>query len=80
MAVEEHSTGAVVAIGDPARLAGYALAGVRVLPARTPSEASAAWRGMSGEVGLVLLTAAAAEAVGAGRQAPDGPLTVVMPG
>jgi vacuolar-type H+-ATPase subunit F/Vma7 len=77
MPAEQIRTGAVVAIGDPAVLAGYALAGVRLAVAHTPVEARLAWQGIGADVGLVLLTAAVAPAVDADD---GGPLTVVMPG
>ncbi len=76
---EEARTAAVVAIGDPAVLAGYAMAGVRVLPAQTEEEVRAAWAGIRDDVGLALLTSFAAAALGAAGHRTDGPLTVVMP-
>ena len=52
-----------VAIGDERRLAGYALAGVEVLPAVTDAEARAAWTSLDEETALVLLTPGAEEAL-----------------
>ena len=71
--------GAVVVIGDPALVGGYALAGAIVMPADGPAEACRAWRDLPPGVSLVILTTAAAQAV------PDelrsaGPLSAVMPG
>jgi vacuolar-type H+-ATPase subunit F/Vma7 len=51
------------AIGDERRLAGYALAGVEVLPATTAAQAAAAWAGLNEETALVLLTPEARDAL-----------------
>ena len=69
---------AVVAIGDPRKLAGYALAGVAVLAAVSPEEAHAAWAGPASGAGLVLLTASAAEAID-GADEDVHRLVVVVP-
>jgi vacuolar-type H+-ATPase subunit F/Vma7 len=71
--------GAVVVIGEPALVGGYALAGAVVMPADGPAEALRAWQVLPADVSLVILTAAAAQAV------PDelrsaGPFSAVMPG
>ncbi|WP_432826552.1 V-type ATP synthase subunit F [Dactylosporangium sp. CA-092794] len=58
------AAGAVVAIGDPARLRGYALAGVTVVPATSPAGARAAWRALGADVAVVVLTRPAAAAIG----------------
>lgn len=79
MTGEEVRTGTIVAIGDPAVLAGYVLAGVQLLPARSEQEARAAWEGIGEEVGLALLTPAAAEAVGTVPVDHRAPLTAVIP-
>lgn len=52
----------VVAIGDAARIAGYALAGVTVL-ATDQDGIDAAWQRLPDDTGLVVLTPAAAEAL-----------------
>ena len=70
--------GAVVVIGESALVGGYALAGAIVMPADEPAEVSRAWQDLPPSVSLVILTAAAAQAV------PDelrsaGPLSAVMP-
>jgi vacuolar-type H+-ATPase subunit F/Vma7 len=69
----------VVAIGSSLELAGYALAGVEVEEAEEPDAARRAWASLGDDVGLVLLTSAAALAlpVRAGR---PGLLCVVLPG
>ncbi len=73
---------AIVAIGDASRLRALELAGVVVLPAESPVEAHRRWADLPDDVGLVLLTQSAAEALEAtdavGRGGTDR-LTVVMP-
>lgn len=69
---------AVVAIGDAARLAGYAAAGVTVAPARDPREAIAAWEGPARDAGLLVLTEAAHAAL-ADRLSERRVLWVVLP-
>jgi vacuolar-type H+-ATPase subunit F/Vma7 len=46
----------VAAIGDEGRLAGYALAGVKVHGAGDGSAARQAWRSLADEVACVILT------------------------
>ena len=69
----------VVAIGDPPLIAGFSLAGVRTLPADDAAEVRAVWGTASVHAAVVILTADAADALGAARTAPSAPLTVVMP-
>lgn len=69
----------VAAIGARPWVLGFALAGARVYPAETPEQARQAWIAMPETVSVVILTQAAADAVGAERMLPGGPLTVVMP-
>jgi vacuolar-type H+-ATPase subunit F/Vma7 len=72
--------GRAAVIGELVRVQGFALAGAGVLPAESPDAARAAWRELSDDVVLVILTPAAAEALAAERGAPaPGRLTVVMP-
>jgi vacuolar-type H+-ATPase subunit F/Vma7 len=73
--------GTVAAIGARTSVCGLALAGVDVLVADDPDSVRHAWRTLPGTVGLVILTAEAAEALGAEAMAPgpSRPLTVVMP-
>lgn len=66
----------VVAIGDAAELAGYALVGVDVVDARAPELVRRAWADALGEASLVLLTAEAREAL-PDRLGPSVPWTVV---
>ncbi|MFF0853051.1 hypothetical protein ACFYVM_18640 [Streptomyces sp. NPDC003280] len=71
----------MAAIGARTRVCGLALAGVDVLVAEDPEAVRVAWRALPGTVGLVILTAEAAEVLGDAATAPgpDRPLTVVMP-
>jgi vacuolar-type H+-ATPase subunit F/Vma7 len=73
--------GTVAAIGARTGVCGLALAGVDVLVAEEPEAVRRAWRALPGTTGLVILTAEAAEALGAEAtvSAPSRPLTVVMP-
>ena len=69
----------VAAVGALPQVAGFALAGARVYPADTAEQARAAWQAMPDTVGVVILTDAAAEAIGADRMATQAPLTIVLP-
>ncbi|MFF9373187.1 V-type ATP synthase subunit F [Streptomyces griseoluteus] len=72
----------VAAIGTRTRVSGLALAGVDVLVAEDADAVRQAWRTLPRTVGLVILTAEAAEALRGATTAPapSRPLTVVMPG
>lgn len=70
--------GAVVALGSPEELAGFALAGAVLVPARSAVEALQAWEDLDDAV-LVVLTAQAAAWLGTRATATDLPLTVVVP-
>ena len=54
----------VVAIGEPERTRGYALAGVEVIGAGDAVAALQAWQQLEDDVGLVLLTRSARAALG----------------
>jgi vacuolar-type H+-ATPase subunit F/Vma7 len=69
----------IAAIGASPQVGGFALAGARVYEADTAEQARAAWRRMPDAVAVVILTQAAAEAIGADRVAAAAPLTVVLP-
>ncbi|MGW9029082.1 V-type ATP synthase subunit F [Streptomyces sp. NPDC055722] len=73
--------GTVAAIGARSKVSGLALAGVDVLVAEHPDAVREAWRTLPGTVSLVIVTAAAAKALGTETAQPDPsrPLTVVMP-
>lgn len=71
----------VAAIGVVTEIGGFGLAGARVYPADTAEQARAAWAALPETVRVVILTAAAAQALGP-EPAPAPPqalLTVVMP-
>lgn len=69
----------VAAIGSEADVAGFALAGVRVVPAATDTGTRQAWDELRGEVAVVLLTPQAAADLGDARFALGSPLSVVLP-
>ncbi len=69
----------VVALGERVVVAGYALAGAVVLPAESDPEVRAAWESLPEDVGVVVLTAAAARCLGETVAATSYPLTVVIP-
>ncbi|MFF7408986.1 MULTISPECIES: V-type ATP synthase subunit F [Streptomyces] len=71
--------GTVVALGERARTSGFALAGVLVRPAEEPDGVRAAWEELPGDIALVILTQAAAAALGPDVLTAPMPLTVVMP-
>ncbi|MER8162032.1 hypothetical protein [Streptomyces sp. NPDC094472] len=60
-------------------MAGLLLAGVTVVAAEEPDAVREAWRGLPPETALVILTPAAADALGPGPVGGTRPLTVVMP-
>lgn len=68
--------GTVAAIGEEVLVAGLGLAGVQVLPAEQPEAVRAAWRQLPDGVALVVLTPAAAAALG---ELPPDRLAVVLP-
>ncbi len=69
----------VAAIGDGARLAGYGLAGVQVVAADDDRAVREAWGRLSPEVACVILTAAAAAALGPRLRAREDLVWVVVP-
>jgi vacuolar-type H+-ATPase subunit F/Vma7 len=73
------TTGAVVALGETDLVIGFAGAGVRVVPAGTAAEARTAWGRLTEDVGLVVLTPAAAAAVGDDLRRAGPFLSAVMP-
>ena len=54
---------AVVAIGEKHRVEGFVLAGVRVFPAEDPDEVRRVFADLDHDVGLIILTPAAASAL-----------------
>jgi vacuolar-type H+-ATPase subunit F/Vma7 len=71
--------GALCALGERARVEGFGLIGATVLVADDSAGAGAAWRGLPPDAEIVVLTPAAATVLGALVDAPDAPLSVVMP-
>ena len=69
----------VVALGEARALDGFALVGVTVVHASTADEQRTAWRRLDGEVGLVILTRAALEAIGDELVDRSDVLAAVMP-
>ncbi|MFF5313293.1 hypothetical protein [Streptomyces massasporeus] len=71
----------VAALGERSRVAGLALAGAVVLVADDAEAVRRVWSGLPDGIDLVILTPAAAEALGSEPAAPGGrrPLTAVMP-
>ncbi len=73
----------VAAIGTADLVAGFGLAGARVLPAEDRQAVLAAWRGLPPDTAVVVLTEAAAETLRAEldgeHREPGAPLTVVLP-
>jgi vacuolar-type H+-ATPase subunit F/Vma7 len=72
------STGPVAVIGEQHRVQGFALAGAVVLVAEDDAAVRSQWAALPAEVSVVVLTPAAAVAVG-GLASGVRPLTVVMP-
>jgi vacuolar-type H+-ATPase subunit F/Vma7 len=66
----------VAVVGELTRVQGFALAGALVLPAEDAEAVRAAWSSLDEEVAVVVLTPAAAAALG--DEPRRWPLTVVM--
>ena len=74
--------GRLVAFGERARVAGFALAGAEVVEVDDAHDAVALWRALGPDVDVVVLTPAAALALGAlldEPPRPERPLPVVLP-
>jgi vacuolar-type H+-ATPase subunit F/Vma7 len=72
------STGRVAVIGEQPRVQGFALAGALVLVADDEAAVRSQWAALPADVPVVVLTPAAAQALG--QSIPDvRRLTVVMP-
>jgi vacuolar-type H+-ATPase subunit F/Vma7 len=69
----------VLALGDAHELDGFALVGARVVRASTPQEVAAAWRDLEPDVGLVVLTAEAAQTLRDELDRRPDVLTAVLP-
>ncbi|TQK49967.1 hypothetical protein FBY35_0258 [Streptomyces sp. SLBN-118] len=71
--------GTVAAIGEQVRVGGLSLAGVTIRAAEDPEEVRRAWQALPEGATLVILTPAAAQALGAVALESVRPLVVVMP-
>jgi vacuolar-type H+-ATPase subunit F/Vma7 len=72
--------GVVAVIGETVRVRGYALAGAVVYECADAAAARTAWAALDEDVAVVVLTPAAAHAIGEHEPAGGGtPLTVVLP-
>ena len=71
--------GTAVALGEARRVEGYALAGAVPVVAEDPAAVRAAWAALGEDTTLVILTPAAATALGDAVPASGHPLTVVLP-
>ncbi|MEU4293131.1 V-type ATP synthase subunit F [Kribbella sp. NPDC026596] len=69
----------VAVLGEPVRTSGYGLAGAQLLAATTPDEVRRCWHELPADVGVVLLTPAAADALGRQVLESAAVLTVVLP-
>jgi vacuolar-type H+-ATPase subunit F/Vma7 len=75
-----NPSGRVAALGEDVRIAGLALAGVTTVAAENPAAVRSAWAELAGDVVLVVLTPAAAAALGELlRDRSSMRLTVVLP-
>lgn len=71
-------TASVVALGDPVRVRGWALAGARVVPATTRQQARDAWSQLPDTVTLVVADPLIADSLD-DLLSPEGPLLAVLP-
>lgn len=71
--------GVIVALGERRFVGAFALAGAQVRPAEDPEGARGAWDSLGPGVGLVILSANAAAALGDRIDDVGSPLTVVLP-
>ena len=69
----------IVAIGEEAKLAGYALAGVQLIDVGATAGVRDAWEALGDDVGLVLLTPEASRELTGASGRPEL-LRVVLPG
>lgn len=73
------SPGIVAALGEPALLQGFRLAGAVLYPATGPAQVRAAWASLPGTVACVILTPAAAGVLAGEVAVSASPLTAVLP-
>jgi vacuolar-type H+-ATPase subunit F/Vma7 len=70
----------IVVLGDPIWVEGFALGGATVLPATDADAVRAAWAALPEDAGVLVMTAAAAEALGDALEDRPYLLSVVIPG
>lgn len=68
----------IVALGEEKRIAPFAMVGVAVIAVDDTVAVRNAWSDLGDDVGLVILTRGAANALGPALQAPGSPLWAVM--
>ena len=66
-------------MGTGAELAGFALAGVRIVHAATPDDVVDAWRSLDPDVGLVIVSPNAATALETRRADRPDTLIAILP-
>lgn len=71
--------GTIAAIGDPALLDGFRLAGVEVFTGSTDEEIRRAWTALPKTTAIVILTPRSARALEPDLADPRSPMTVVLP-
>lgn len=69
----------IAAVGEAVRTRGFGLGGALVFEAENPDDVLAAWNTLPADVVAVILTPAAAAALGSRRTLEGSPFTVVMP-
>ncbi|MBO0906826.1 hypothetical protein [Arthrobacter sunyaminii] len=74
-----NDSGTVAALGEPALLQGFRLAGAVLYPATGDAEVKAAWSRLPDTVSAVILTPGAARILAEQINEPASPLTAVMP-
>lgn len=73
--------GQIVVLGEAVTVESFALAGATVVAAEDVEAVRRAWAALPADAAIVVLTAAAAEALGeAARTARDERLTIALPG
>jgi len=68
----------IVALGEERKVESFAMIGVQVVAVSDAAALRGAWAGLGDDVGLVILTRFAAEALGNDLHAPGHPLWAVM--
>jgi vacuolar-type H+-ATPase subunit F/Vma7 len=69
----------VVVLGESLAVAGFALGGAATMPADDPEAVRRSWRTLPDDTAVVVLTAAAADALGSRTDERPDVLTVTMP-